>query len=189
MTPRGESRLRKLARRVKTLARVLVGKDMIVRRDIACATQRFGSAYGGWDACAERLRADSVVYSFGVGEDASFDVELLKKFGMTVHAFDPTPKSIDWAKKQGFPSQFVLHEYGIANYDGDATFSPPDNPEDVSHTMLERPNTKGRSITVPVKRLASIMRELGHAAIDLLKMDIEGAEYDVINTTLSGSVM
>jgi len=180
--------LKKLVRRVKTLARVLVGKDMIVRPELQCATQRFGSDYGGWNVRAEQLRADSVVYSFGVGEDASFDIALLKHFGLTVHAFDPTPKSIEWAKKQGFPSQFVLYEYGIANYDGHATFSPPDDPTHVSHTMLERPTTKGRSITVPVKRLSTIMKELGHSTIDLLKMDIEGAEYDVIKDIKSSGV-
>jgi hypothetical protein len=31
-----------------------------------------------------------------------------------------------------------------------------------------------------VKRLSTIARELGHEHIDVLKMDIEGAEYDVL---------
>ena len=45
------------------------------------------------------------IYSFGVGEDVSFDLCLLDyidkyKLGSgKVYAFDPTPKSINWAKK------------------------------------------------------------------------------------------
>jgi hypothetical protein len=64
--------------------------------------------------------------------------------------------------------------------DGNLTFNPPENSEHVSHTLLDRPTTASRAISVPVKRLSTIMAELGHTHIDILKMDIEGAEYDVI---------
>ncbi len=147
----------------------------------SCPTERHGSDYGGWTVNPTLLSKNSVVYSVGVGEDASFDVAMIRRFGVTVHAMDPTPKSIAWARKQGFPSEFVLHEYGLAASDGELTFYPPENPEHVSHTILDRPQTASGAIRVPVKRLATIMRELGHTRIDLLKMDIEGAEYEVID--------
>ena len=54
----------------------------------------------------------------------------------------------------------------------------------MSHTLLER-NASAEAIEVPVRRLSTIMRELGHGAIDLLKMDIEGAEYEVIADLLA----
>ena len=127
------------------------------------------------------INMHSIVYSFGVGEDASFDTALIEKFNLTVHAFDPTPKSIEWVKSQGFSGRFVMHEYGIAAFDGNVSFYPPENPDHVSHTMLDRPSTMAKAISVPVKRLNTIMKELRHDTIDILKMDIEGAEYDVIN--------
>jgi hypothetical protein len=37
---------------------------------------------------------------------------------------------------------------------------------------------------VEVRRLATLMRDLGHRSIDVLKMDIEGAEYEVIDDIL-----
>jgi Methyltransferase FkbM domain len=40
------------------------------------------------------------------------------------------------------------------------------------------PKTNGTKL--PVKRLATIMKELGHTRLDVLKMDIEGDEYDVL---------
>jgi len=149
--------------------------------DTGVNTRRFGSDYGGWVLAHEKLDADSVVYSFGVGEDVSFDVDLIDTFGLTVHAFDPTPKSIKWVKAQNLPDNFRLHEYGLAAFDGQVSFHPPDNPEHVSHTILQKESTKAQAFTVPVKRLRTIMEELGHGHIDVLKMDIEGAEYQVID--------
>jgi hypothetical protein len=44
------------------------------------------------------------------------------------------------------------------------------------------------SIELPVHRLATILGMLGHSQIDLLKMDIEGAEYGVLADLLAGPV-
>ena len=52
--------------------------------------------------------------------------------------------------------------------------------------------TKGEgssaSVECPVMRVGSIMRMLGHDRIDVLKMDIEGAEYDVLADILSANL-
>jgi len=158
----------------------IVGSDLWIKPDLDCERKRFGSEYGGWEVATDSLTPQTVVYSFGVGEDASFDTALIEHYHLTIHAFDPTPKSISWVRKQGFPRNFVLHEYGLAAFDGTVSFNPPVNPDHVSHTLLDRPSTQEKSIKVPVKRLKTIMSELGHQHIDILKMDIEGAEYDVI---------
>lgn len=173
--------MKEIARSIRRKIRVALGKEIGSKIDCVCKKERFGSNYGGWDVVTKNIDADSIVYSFGVGEDASFDMALIEKFNLVVHAFDPTPKSIEWVKKQGFAGNFIMHEYGIAEFDGNVSFNPPDNPDHVSHTLLDRPSTQARAITVPVKRLGTIMRELGHARIDILKMDVEGAEYNVID--------
>ncbi len=165
------------ARRALNVAR---GRDFYVRPDISIPNERFGSDYGGWHVASNTLAANAIVYSFGLGEDASFDLELIKRFDVTVHCFDPTPKSLAWAAKQGFPTQLVIHGIGLADYDGEATFHPPANPNNVSHTMLNRQASEAQDIVVPVCRLETLMNQLNHQNIDLLKMDIEGAEYAVI---------
>lgn len=172
--------MKKVTRKLRTLLRATVGQDFLVKRDVIVEKERFGSDYGGWDIVATELDSNSVVYSIGVGEDASFDIALINRWDLTVHAFDPTPKSIEWVRRQGFSKNFVMHNYGIAAFDGDVSFNPPENPDHVSHTILDRPATNAKSISVPVKRISTTMRELGHDHIDVIKMDIEGAEYDVI---------
>ncbi len=170
-----------IARKTKKLGNVLIGRDFFAKIDHKCQKVRFGSQYGGWDIVVDPINEKSIVYSFGIGEDASFDINLIERFGLVIQAFDPTPKSIDWVNKQGLPAKFIFHKYGIANFDTDISFNPPENPEYVSHTILSRPKTENKSIVVLVKRLTTIMNELGHKRIDILKMDIEGAEYRVID--------
>ena len=172
--------MKSIVRRLRELVTVVMRTQLSVKPDLICAKERYGSDYGGWDIVTTGIDTHSVVYSFGVGEDASFDLALIEKFNLVVHAFDPTPKSIEWVKRQRLPDRFVMHDFGIAAFDGDVAFNPPENPGHVSHTLLERPSTKAKAISVPVKKLGTIMKELGHDRIDVLKMDIEGAEYDVI---------
>lgn len=167
---------------------VALGRDVRFPVQARLPTQECGSAGDDWRIVPEGLGPDSVVYSFGVGEDISFDLSLIERHGVTVHAFDPTPKSIAWVKTQVVPARFVLHEVGLADYDGEATFFPPKNPRHVSHTLLDRAATKDRAITVQVRRLPTLMRDLGHDRVDLLKMDIEGAEYQVLEDLLRAKV-
>jgi len=174
-----------LARRWK---KVLTGQDCVFPIQVRSDKRYLGSEYGGWSILSGSLDANSIVYSFGVGTDITFDLALIETFGVTVHAFDPTPGSIEWVKSQSLPEQFVLHEYGVASYDGVATFFPPVDVTHISHTLLDRPDTADRKIEVPVYRLVTIMKMLGHTKIDLLKMDIEGAEYDVIKDMLAGEI-
>ena len=174
--------MRGLLRRLKRLARAGIGEDFFPRVQVRYATTRLGSQYGGWSIIAENLNSESIIYSFGVGDDISFDLALIDEFGLTVHAFDPTPKSIAWVRKQSIPDRFILHEVGLADFDGEVLFRPPENPDHISHTALERPETDDQSFSVPVKQLSTILNELGHTQIALLKMDIEGSEYHVIES-------
>ena len=153
-----------------------------------CPAKRLGSAYGGWTICPIGLNFKSIIYSFGIGEDISFDLALIEKFRCRVFAFDPTPRSIEWLKQQELPHNFKWFEIGIADYDGKAKFFPPENTSFVSHTILKRPQTANKAIVVNVRRLSTILNELSNQRIDILKMDIEGAEYKVIDDMLSTNV-
>lgn len=180
--------LREQYRYCKRLYRTFLGQDIGVSVQIKCSKMRLGNDRARWCISPGSISAPSVVYSFGIGEDLSFDLELIRRFGVWVHAFDPTPRSIEWLKSQELPEQFVFHDFGVAEYDGIATFNPPENSAHVSYSVVPRDTTSGSIVKAPVRRLTTIMRALGHQSIDLLKMDIEGAEYDVISDLLSSRV-
>jgi len=176
--------LQDTARVTKLALRALRGRDLWQGAQTRCERVTLGNAAACWCICPQNLSASSVIYSIGVGEDISFDLALIQRFGMQVHAFDPTPQSVEWLQGQTPPPEFVFHAYGIAGVDGSCAFVPPENPAHVSHTIVPRTSSR-RAIKVPMHRLGTIMRELRHASIDLLKMDIEGAEYDVLADMIS----
>ena len=142
--------------------------------------ERFGSEYGGYFLDSSLLPSKPVIYSLGVGEDVSFDVALIERCRCTVHAFDPTPRVASWVKSQLLPPEFVFHPMGIADFDGVTDFYLPPRPDFISHSLVQARQYSDRCIRVPVARLSTVMSQMGHTHIDVLKMDIEGAEYAVL---------
>ena len=141
---------------------------------------RLGTEYGGYVLNESMIPGNAVIYSLGIGEDISFDLSAIERFGASVEAFDPTPKVKKWIASQSLPSQFHFHDTGIADFDGEATFHLPPKKDWVSHSMIPSRQYSRESVQLPVIRLSTAMKLLGHTQIDVLKMDIEGAEYGVI---------
>lgn len=171
---------------MRRLVRTLRGHDLMPPVRVKCRKIRLGNDGANWSICPDDLHEKSVVYSFGVGTDISFDLELIRRFGVTVHAFDPTPRSVAWLRQQSLPGKFVFHEVGLGALDGVAKFSAPENIAHVSFSMAR--SSLAPSVVATVRRLSTIMSELGHSRIDLLKIDIEGAEYDVLADVLSSGI-
>jgi len=178
----------KLLRMARRSIRFVRGHDCFFRTDLNLKSIRLGSDYGGWDIPDGTITPSSVVYAAGIGTDISFDLALISRFNSQVHAFDPTPKSIEWLEAQKLPKNFHHYPWGLADHDGTVQFHIPKNPAHVSHSMVESQVTCKESVVVSVRTIASIMAELGHARLDLLKMDIEGAEYAVLADLLSSSL-
>lgn len=173
-----------LLRTGRRAVRSVMGRDLFYRREISVPRLRLGQGESSWWVCPAGLGPGSVVYSFGVGEDVSFELALIERFRLRVEAFDPTPRSLAWTRTQRLPAEFTLHELGLASWDGVASFTPPADPSHVSYSMI-RADQDGSAIRAPVRRLATIAAALGHSRIHLLKLDIEGAEYAALPDCLS----
>jgi FkbM family methyltransferase len=155
-------------------------KGQIIKPQLQCNVEFHGTEYGGWYIKKNSINENSIIYSFGVGEDISFDLSIIHKYGANIYAFDPTPKSINWVSKQNVSEKFHFLDYGISDIDGVVTFFAPDNSSYVSYTTI--PGVyKSTPSEFHVKKLTTIIHELGHNRIDVLKMDIEGTEYKVID--------
>ena len=158
-------------------------------------TTRCGNNYGGFDVAkeyADKISTERklVVYSFGIGEDLSFSEEILKKWPCEIYAFDPTPKSIKYVKSHPLFSNehFHFYPFGISEKDGSGSFHLPKNENYVSGSLLQHDGVREDTIEVEFKSLKNIMKQLGHEHIDILKMDIEGAEFSVIKNILHDGI-
>lgn len=172
----------------KRFLKRLIGKEIRLRNDIDVPVIKDG----GWWFTPEGLGSGSIVYSLGVGDDIEFDISLIEKYGVRVHAFDPTPSSIDMLDGRDLPQQFEFHPWAVTATDGSLTFYPrlkkDGSKSDVMYTMIAEDETREDAIEVPAYSLSTISEKLGHQQIDLMKMDIEGAEYEVLDGLLASPI-
>jgi FkbM family methyltransferase len=179
--------LRHSFRTVKRWFKSQLGLDVFVRPQCSLPILTFGEGPGAWKLWPQGLGPKSVLYSFGVGRDISFERAIIERYGLSVHAFDPTPLSLAWARSQDLPPEFHLHELGIAGYDGNARFHPPSKAKFESFSLVRRSGV-GQPIEAPVRRFKTLTQMLGHTCVDIVKLDIEGAEYDVLRDVLKSKV-
>ena len=161
---------------------------MYRRPEVAVDTVTLGDADGRWSVALEGLGPGSVVYALGVGTDISFERDLIARCGVVVHAFDPTPIALDWAAKQALPEGFTLHPYGVADFDGTARFAAPRKRKFPSFSLV-RSDGAGPAVDAPVHRLVTLGSMLRLPPPDLVKMDIEGAEYGVLGDMLASGIL
>jgi FkbM family methyltransferase len=149
---------------------------------------QIGTNWGGWSVVPDLLRAESVVYSAGIGEDSTFDEGLIERFGCEVHGFDPTPKGRAHGEALAArEARFHMHPVGVWDRDTRISFFAPRDPSHDSWSALNLQRTE-ESVDFEVRSVGSLMRELGHDRIDLLKIDVEGAEYRVLEDVLASGL-
>jgi FkbM family methyltransferase len=159
-----------------------------VRRRPELRLEKLGTAYGGWVIPTALVRPNWICYDGGVGEDASFALELISRFGCTVYAFDPTPRAIAFVRSQlAWEPRFKFMPVGLWSDDTTQRFWAPRDPSHVSHSIPNLQHTQDYFEAV-CRSVASLMLELGHDHLDLFKVDVEGAEHDVIRALLDAGL-
>ncbi len=139
----------------------------------------------GWKYIPELLGPQSVVYSLGVGDSIDLDMDLIHHYSLTVHAFDPTPYSLEWVEGLELPENFRFHPWAAAGEDGSLRLYRRINKRgkksQVMWTADSRAADSSDFVDAPAYSIATIMERLGHDRVDLLKVDVEGAEYEILD--------
>ena len=81
----------------------------------------------------------------------------------------------------------VMLPYALGTKNSIQEFYTPTNKEYVSHSLVAGMKSD-KFIYVNVKTLLTIMEELDHKSIDLLKIDVEGIECDIIEDMVENNI-
>ena len=130
---------------------------------------------GKWLCGASRLRAiaDSgpacVVYSLGCNFETSFEqtIQRLAGGGCDIHLYDPTLKPLRKVKK--FAEEIIIEKMYLH--------------EIAATGMAGHSNITIDGKTFEAQDLETMFNNNGHSCIDILKFDIEGAEYSILEHT------
>lgn len=166
-----------------------IGVVKHLKRTIRCKAVWYGNDYGGFYVNPDLITENAIVYSFGIGWDTSFDNKMIASHQCKVFGFDPTPTSIDWVKKQSLSKKFHFTPVGIGTETAKVDFFLPIQEHHISGSATHQSNVSTHDkVEVQMKSLKDIMQELGHTRIDVLKMDIEGSEYEVLENILLNEI-
>ncbi len=155
---------------------------------------RLGSYYGGWWVPVEALSQgfdSKVCISVGIGGDVTFDRELLE-VRYRVIALDPLEQCVSFANETlADYSKFTAIPAGLWNQAGTQRFFSPKNSE---HDAWSATNSQATPIeesqSFPVITLLDVLCEYPEVSISeysILKMDIEGAEIEIIQDICSSN--
>jgi len=166
---------------------------------------KLGTNYGGWFIPSNNtLNSESTIISVGVGEDISFDLHLNHLYKSKIILIDPTNKAIKHFdeisnKKEITGNIQIDYLENIKNLEVDFNkfnyiskglwientilkFYKQSNPLYVSQSFIENMFSKEYDLVETITFNELI--ELYGSNIDLLKLDIEGAEINVLNNML-----
>lgn len=129
---------------------------------------------------------ESTLVDAGCGSDADFSVAMIKKFGLKSIALDPTMKHKESLKKitQNSNGKFVHLAWAVSSVGSEIIFN--ESEEEVSGSIFSNHsniiNKPSRQYKVPSISLADLPIRLGLDKVEFIKLDLEGAEYELIKS-------
>jgi len=129
------------------------------------------------------LGSDSYVIDLGANR-GEFSQAMVKRYRCRVYACEPVPEYYDQIKES---ERCKKYAYGISRKNGPMSLIRPD---DLCPSLYHSNETK-KDTTVFATGVVynSFLKEIKLSTIDLLKVDIEGAEIDLFNSMSVADVM
>jgi FkbM family methyltransferase len=124
------------------------------------------------------LDVSAVVVDLGANR-AEFSRAVAERFGCRCVAIEANPEFV----KSATPARNVeLAWRAISDQEGSSDFYLSDNLE-ASTLFAEGAELNGKKVVVPTSTLESVLKKYGISHVDLLKVDIEGAEIPLLLST------
>jgi FkbM family methyltransferase len=123
------------------------------------------------------LDEHSIVFDVG-GFQGEWAKQIKERYNPCIHVFEPDRISFDELRKRhGNDPKMLCHSYGLAGSDRTATLRH----SRMGSTIFESSPASGRATSeISLRDMRDVVNELGIAEIDLIKINIEGGEYELL---------
>lgn len=139
-----------------------------------------GSGYGGYGVPEGVIGSNWVCYCIGTGSDITFDLALIRNYGCQVFACDPAPQAEAYIHEASAGVEgFSFMRAAVGPADGTLELYRAADPGRMALSTGDLEGS-GESVEVPMRSLQSLMEEHGHDRIDLIKLAVEGMEYELL---------
>ncbi|MCE8525330.1 FkbM family methyltransferase [Ruegeria pomeroyi] len=129
------------------------------------------------------LAPEAVVLDVGGFEGGWADLILSVQPKARVHVFEPHPRFADTLRsKYADRPNVSVHDFAMGGAEGTLTLS---DDGDASSAF----GGQGGALTAPVRPVGAVFAELGLDRVDLMKVNIEGGEYDLLPALLESGLM
>jgi FkbM family methyltransferase len=101
-----------------------------------------------------------------------------------VHSFEPIPDNQRMLAKNAAESgNVVVHAYGLGAHDGTFEFRIPGSQEANrgSYSFVKEPLPGAVPVQARVRDVKAVLASLGSAHVDVIKIDVEGAEHQILH--------
>jgi FkbM family methyltransferase len=137
-----------------------------------------------WALPTGLVEPSSFVISAGVGTSITFEEDLVSMFRTRIILLDPSPTGIRTMEAKPPNDLIEFSSRGLAKRSGNVTFDPPDRPDEGSF----KKGTGSDGLIFKCVSLPDLLKENEKSKIDLLKIDVEGFEYEIIASIIENRI-
>jgi len=144
---------------------------------------------GNYFLRTDLISQNSVILSFGVGENISFEKYLSQTQKCKIFLFDPTPIAINFYQNLSDKKNLIYYPIGIWNENKKIRFYLDEDSNLAGGSIKDMYDTNLKSERyLECKTLQTIMKDLNLNYINILKLDIEGVAIEVLSNILEENI-
>lgn len=179
-----------MIKKFKKIAKILITKDTpqppkkVISENDKLQAQRVVSWFA--DKGDDTLRLDynldenSTVFDVG-GYKGEFARDIFCKYNSNIYVFEPLKEFFEISTKR-FINNKKVHNYnfGLANKSFDTEIHISDNASSIF-------NVEGETVTIRLESIIDFMTKHNIEVVDLIKINIEGGEYDLLDEIIANN--